>query len=609
MKENKIELQLFARRPNIKPHDETIAQTNSLIRERGTEAFGRATQMGYNFLDAMKGINIATPDLKWYFGYDFGTYQAFPPMPYDMCKFDELASWYSGNIHDIENLWGHSAEARRNNAFWSKDPDDGLVRMHLPVAGVMAQTSADLLFSDFPDVSIPEAEPYVEDGNKKEGEARAIEAFERLRDIIAQSDLHSILLEASETCSAMGGVFLKVVWDADLADYPIVEVCQADNAIPEFKYGILTAVTFWKVIKPEEIVRHDQLFGENKVYRLLERHEKGVIYNALYCGTSSEIGEPIPFEACPQYANLDYIIQTQCDRLLVEYIPNIKPNRLVRGSALGQSDLAGLSQIFDAIDETYSSLMRDIRLARARLLVPETMLDFVEDEGGQKTAKFDNDKAVYAYGAGILDAMDGKAQISANQFAIRVEEHINTILDLIERAITYAGYSPQTFGLKIEGGESGTALNIRERKTYITRQRKWKYWESSSESVFQLLLFVDNVHLGNGTPYDYRPSLQMNDNVSRDPSSIADIIQKLSSAQALSVDTKVRMLHPDWEEDQVEAEVELISKECGIGMDMAGSDMIDDELDASRPPMEEDDTESSEEPPVEEDNQEADEDQ
>ena len=64
MKENKIELQLFARRPNIKPHDETIAQTNSLIKERGTEAFGRATQMGYNFLDAMKGINIATPDLK-----------------------------------------------------------------------------------------------------------------------------------------------------------------------------------------------------------------------------------------------------------------------------------------------------------------------------------------------------------------------------------------------------------------------------------------------------------------------------------------------------------------------------------------------------------------
>ena len=101
----------------------------------------------------------------------------------------------------------------------------------------------------------------------------------------------------------------------------------------------------------------------------------------------------------------------------------------------------------------------------------------------------------------------------------------------------------------------------------------------------------------------------MNDNVSRDPSSIADIIQKLSSAQALSVDTKVRMLHPDWEEDQVEAEVELISKECGIGMDMAGSDAIDDEIDASRPPMEEDDTESSEEPPVEEDNQEADEDQ
>ena len=175
----------------------------------------------------------------------------------------------------------------------------------------------------------------------------------------------------------------------------------------------------------------------------------------------------------------------------------------MRGSALGQSDMAGAETLFDAIDETYSSLMRDIRLARARLLIPETYLDF-EDLGSGPQAKFDNDQAIFvSLNADPLMAKD--AGISAHQFAIRNEEHITSISDMIERVVSHAGYSPQTFGLKIEGAESGTALNIRERKTYTTRQKKWKYWASALEDVFEMMLFIDNVHLGNATPCDFRP--------------------------------------------------------------------------------------------------------
>lgn len=512
-------------------------------------------------------FNQATPDRlcacdlsnKW---------EVFPPKDFDQCKYPVYGAWYSGDNEEIFRHWGGSSSAKNNNAFWSKKPDNGLARVHLPIASDMSATSADLLFADFPDMSIPEA-----DGEGANSRAR--EAFNRLRDIIAEGDVHSRLLEAGEACSALGGVYLKPVWDKDLVPYPILSIAQADNAIPEFKYGILIAVTFWKIIREEEDEQ-----GEKAIYRHLERHEKGKIYNAIYKGKSDELGEQVPMAGFAGYEDLEPNLETGYEGLLVRYVPNIKPNRLMRGSSLGQSDLAGAETIFDAIDEVYSSLMRDIRLARARLLVPESYLDFEEDTKGQSQATFDGEQSVFVK-LSADPLMSKETGITANQFAIRTEEHISTLLDLIERVVVHAGYSPQTFGLKLEGGESGTALNIRERKTFITRQRKWKYWASALEDIFEMMLFIDNVHLGNGTPIEFRPSLQLNDTVSRDPLSIANTIKLLNDAQALSIDTKVRMLHPEWEEEQIIAEIEAIKEDYGLN-EVASPDQLDDMLDETR---------------------------
>ena len=56
---------------------------------------------------------------------------------------------------------------------------------------------------------------------------------------------HSTLIEAAETCAALGGVFLRVVWDTDIQDRPWIDLVPPDAAVPEFKYGRLVAVTFW----------------------------------------------------------------------------------------------------------------------------------------------------------------------------------------------------------------------------------------------------------------------------------------------------------------------------------------------------------------------------
>lgn len=510
-------------------------------------------------------------------GFPFDQYHTeFPPKEHKLANYDIYGAWYGGCIEALHNVWGQSRQALNNNAFWSKDnKNTGIGRVHVPLASDIAQTSADILFAGVPDITIPEAD-------ENENNGRAQEACARLMEIITAGGLHNTLLEAGEASSALGGVFIKPVWDKDLCNYPLLTIVQPDYAIPEFQWDILKAVTFWKVIKEEE---DPQKSGEKKIYRLFERHcmenGKAVIYNAIHCGKKDKIGDAIPLNSMPGYENMQERIDTGYDSLMVRYIPNIKPNRLMRGSALGQSDLAGTETLLDAIDETYSSLMRDVRIARARLIIPEKYIDFDQTRDGYTYTKFDNDKAIFTP-INADPMLDKDASITATQFTIRTEQHISTILDLIERVIIHAGYSPQTFGLKLEGAESGKALSIRERKTFVTRQKKWRYWSTALEDLLHMLLYVDNVFLKNKTPFDFRPSIAIADSSDHDFTVLAETIKTLTDAQALSLDTKVRMLHPEWDEEQVQAEIEMLKEEFNIGQVVDGLTSIDDAFANSR---------------------------
>ena len=509
--------------------------------------------------------------------FPFETYHTeFPPKEHKQANYDVYGAWYSGDVSELASTWGTTTTAKSNNAFWSKDnKDTGLSRVHVPLASDIAQTSADILFGSVPDITIPEAD-------ESEGNTRAQEAYDRLIDIITQSDLHSTLIEAGETASALGGVFIKPVWDKDFVDFPLLTIVQADYAIPEFQWGILKAVTFWKVIKEENDPLKE---GEKKIWRLFERHcmedKRAIIYTSIHCGKKDKIGDPVPFSEMPGYEHLQERIDLGYESIMVRYIPNIKPNRLMRGSALGQSDLAGTETLLDAIDETYSSLMRDVRIARARLVVPEKFIDFDKTSEGYTIAQFDNEKAIYAP-INADPVLDKEAKITATQFTIRTEQHVATILDLIERVVIHAGYSPQTFGLKLEGAESGKALSIRERKTYTTRQKKWRYWSTALEDLFHMLLYIDNVFLKNKTPFDFRPSVSISDSADHDTMVLAETMKALYDAQAISIDTKVRMLHPEWDEEEIEAEIERIKEEFMIGEQVDGLTSIDDAMDSTR---------------------------
>lgn len=486
-------------------------------------------------------------------------------------RYSEHSAWYDGSPLALAAFYGgyggsqlggqslgffnqnltypeptnQSAPLWRRFMFWSKQPQTPVtrIRLHVPIAADIATTSTDLLFSEEPMFYIPEAKI-------KNAAADAIAAQDRLDELSEEGSIYTQVLEAGEVSAALGGVFLKTGWDESIGKFPLLTAVHADAAVPEFLWGRLTAVTFWKVVQQDE----------EKVWRHLERHERGVILHGLYEGDLRNLGLPVPLTESPYTTDLanqveegDRIETQLPDRLTAVYIPNMRPNRSDRGSSLGRSDYAGLEGMMDALDETYTSWMRDIRLGRMRIIARR---DFFRSEGRGKGADFDSDREVWE-SIDLPPDADISKQIMENQFRIRTQEHQTTALELVHRIVAGAGYSGSTFGLQGEGTiKTATEIAAREQRSLVTRGKKAQYWGPQLRNILETMLMLDYV-LFDG-PMPFRPQVEFSDSVRDDPKEIAATVQMLAAAAAASKKTLVGMVHPDWSDDQVDDEVKLI---------------------------------------------------
>lgn len=480
----------------------------------------------------------------------------WPPRQYDRYykQLDIWDAWYSGDPNRLAVAYGALMTSQNTftpkptqyagglvgwiaRMFWGTPTPAGEApgKMHIPVAGDIATTSADLLFAEPPKITIPE---------DKSGTTE-----KRLIEILEDNGFDSTLLEAAEVQSALSGVYLRVTWDKQVSGCPIITAVHPDCAIPEFTWGRLTAATFWSVISRDG----------DKYIRHLERHEPGVILNGLYAGTRDTLGTQIDLQAAPETAGLEPVNPTGIPYLTAVYVPNMLPNRLDRGSPLGISDYAGIETSMDALDEVFTSWMRDIDLGRGRVIIPE---EYLRDEGRGKGASFDADRK---YFSGLNIMPDSGQQMTIVQFAIRVQEHADTALALTKQIVRGAKYSPRSFGIVDQSrGSSATATEIRAdiAQSLSTRQKKTRYWKPALEQINQAALALDRSVFGNSN-MDVRPAIEFPRPIREDINQLASTADLLRRAQAASTQVLVELVHPEWEEPQVNEEVARITAESG----------------------------------------------
>jgi hypothetical protein len=119
--------------------------------------------------------------------------------------------------------------------------------------------------------------------------------------------------------------------------------------------------------------------------------------------------------------------------------------------------------------------------------------------------------------------------------------------------------------MDVEGrAESGTALNVRERKSIRTTETKKTFWWHAINDIIRAMLRLDKAVFRSGVNPEEEITIELPSNNQPDISQLAEIVEQLERAGAASIETKVSMLHPDWSEDQKEEEIQRIKDQGGF---------------------------------------------
>ncbi|MGW4825735.1 hypothetical protein ACWEP4_44540 [Streptomyces sp. NPDC004227] len=506
----------------------------------------------------------------------------WPPPQLDVphADMDMWRAWYAGDTGHLAAVYGGPAsysrhpiarqffevDARRGTGsdlrmFWGQEatPGQTAAKLHVPIAGDIAEMSANLLWSEVPQVTVDLDS--VTDRDTAKSTTAQIGRYLDDRG-------HAKLREAAEQTAGLSNCYLRVVWDTALRPRPWLDVLQPDAVVPEWRWGLLAAATVWRELEP--------LADTSEVWRLLEYHTPGAIEYGVYKGSVGELGMRMDLRDHPDTeefaARTDSLGRqtTGVTRLLISHLPNMLPNRMwdgIPGTApLGRSDYAGIEPMMDALDESWTSWMRDLRLGKARIMLPQSMLD---TDGPGTGGSFNLEQEVRV----ALNMLDegSKDAISQVQFNIRVDEHERTCKALRAQILASAGYSGQSFG--DEGSVAVTAREVaaREKLSLSTRGLKLLYQRPALLEVLTTMMMVDVRHCGaKGVDPAAELTASWPQAVQPDPEATARALSLLETAGAISTYMKVRQLHPEWDDTEVMAEVHRIRADKAGGGVPAG---------------------------------------
>lgn len=505
----------------------------------------------------------------------------WPPAPYDSVtsEVDLRQAWWEGDIARLASIYRPKAaqpvlDARRFGA--SSTKRTAARPLHVPIAADLASAHATLIAGEPPTFTIR-----PEGGNDA--------ARKRLDLVVNAPEFQSGILVGEESGGAIGDYYVRVAWDDKIRQHAWFDFVDGDSAFPTYRKGVLTGVLF-----AEEL--HGG--GKNTVYRHLEYHAPGYIEHALYKGGRDNVGHPVPLaehgatETLP--VDIEGRIPTGTMRLTAAHIPNRRPNPSHRRDPilrhLGRPVLSTqVMPLMWEVNETYSSLARDVRLAKARLFIGESLL---ASRGAGQGSAFDADAEAYAV---VRSNPDGDALIDAQQFAIRVDEHLSTADGYLRAILRHVGFSPLTFGLTDDAAAAMTATEV-EAKSSGSSATKGSATLLRRHAFGQLaaaLIEVDAAVFGTGAVITEDVEVEFTPAVKPSQHALSQTLQALDTARAVSTRTKVDMLHPDWDEQRREEEAaRILAEQSGPALDdpfAIGADQDPTEMDTAAPELDEED--------------------
>jgi len=399
-----------------------------------------------------------------------------------------------------------------------------------PVPRLISRASANMLYGEPPEIR---ADTEVDQ--------------ERMDFIVEENGLASEAQRGAMIASSEGEVYGRIIFAPTILDAPIIEFVSRERVIPHFAGRFLIGATFvteWEI--------------DREVMRLFEHYEPGAIRSELFRGTRTSLGTKVDLATFDQTADVIENVVTGFDRALVVFIPNSIDADPTRGF----SDYRGLEDRFLSINKSATIGHNNAEIAgRKRALIDGK---YMKPDG---RAPIGDDIFVNADTNKTMGEAGKPLQILEYDFdAAAIVQWIDHLLD---STLLFAGIAPQSVGRGVEGGAiSGTAQRLKMSYSLIESSGKGRFFDRGLKQLLRYAAVIDarpTTENGFGRKWSSRdpgvPAVDRADALPRDEMEAAQRLVMLTTAEAVSVEERVRIAHPEWDDEQIMEEVSKLGEE------------------------------------------------
>lgn len=336
--------------------------------------------------------------------------------------------WYRGSASLLNQFYRQLSN--ETCTFWGSAPTHGLEirKIHTGIPKIIVNTLTNIVIRDLNDIT------YEDVAKNDFWQAMAKE-----------NKLNDLLTEATTDVLVVGDGAMKISFDPELSDYPILEWFAGDKIDFEYERGRL-----------KEIIFRTEYSQNNHIYTLFEHYGFGYITYKLYCEDSE-----IELQRIKETANLQDITFDKSFMLAVPY----KMIKSDMWPGRGQSIFAGKIDNFDALDEAWSQWIHAMRTSRPVKYIPDMLVPRNEKNGSLlKPNAFDNQ-----FIATESNMMEGaKNEISIQQPDFPSEAYNATYITALDLALQGI-ISPSTLGIDVKKLDNAEAQREKEKATLYTR--------------------------------------------------------------------------------------------------------------------------------------------
>ena len=499
-------------------------------------------------------------------------------------RVGEYRTWFIGNSRMLRNMYNLAIKDDCLNYFWYKAPSNYRM-IHTGIPGLISSKMATILFGGGLKFTTT-----VYKDDKTADEQVSAQAQELVDNLCKIVDLNERLENAAQNESWGGHIYFKLSHDTGLSQYPILEVADVRKAEAIKERGITTAIKFkfWYKDAAKNGFRLDEIYTTDALGDAVIRYE---LYQLAKDG--SEVARKL--EDLPQTSQIkedfhlnddNELVYTGLKGMLAFDKPNRTPSHEFPDSEYGASDYEGALDSFDALDEAYSELIAEIRSNKTIRYIPESMIpkQIITDSTTHQQVVISllpNDFVTnYVKIEGGLD-QNAKNEMNIQVIPDKTLQHLEKWKVALSTAINCAGLSPLALGITgLESiNSSDKSQQERNKVTLETRNKKIRIWKPFIEDVVLKVLELNSWMVKNAqAKQDAFETMDLTfDNLDVKAEFGDYIIEQQSekittwsgakSSGIASTHEAVSQIHPDWEEDEINDEVNLIRFEQGMSLD------------------------------------------